>query len=257
MKKINSGITLIALIITIIVLLILAGVAVSISLNSDSIFNKADSAAKENNKKVIEEQIEISNVLKILNDIAMTTVTTPPTTAVSEKTKYKDRNNDIAVIPEGFRVSDDTDEQTIDTGLVVYDGDDNDWVWIPVNNADDMIRTDGAPYTLSGDTGVITPIASKSEIISGIERTKPGYSSIYYFKREPDLILGSSGSMYDKSAFSTAGFESVYDFAQYMVDDYARMISSIRKYKGFYIGRYELTGVSNNPKEVSGRESIF
>ena len=37
-KKQNNGITLIALVITVIVLLILAGVAVSIGLNGDNVF---------------------------------------------------------------------------------------------------------------------------------------------------------------------------------------------------------------------------
>ena len=63
----KSGITLIALVITIIVLLILAGAAVSIGLDSDGIFARANKAKEEWNAKVAEEDNVVKNVLSILN----------------------------------------------------------------------------------------------------------------------------------------------------------------------------------------------
>ena len=53
--KYKRGITLIALVITVIVLLILAGVAVSIGTNGDNLFSKANEAKTEWNEKVAEE----------------------------------------------------------------------------------------------------------------------------------------------------------------------------------------------------------
>ena len=153
------------------------------------------------------------------------TVTTPPTIAVVENTKYKDTNNDVAIIPTGFRVSDNTDEQTIENGLVVKDNNDNEWIWIPVDDVTYLYTTEGAPYTLCGETGVTTSMASKSVILNNQKRTVPGIT-ISFFYRESDLILGS-GSSYDNSNYSTAGFSSLTNIAQSFVTDYEKMIKSI------------------------------
>ena len=67
--KEQKGITLIALIITVIILLILAGTAISIAVNGDSLFGRASSARNEWNDKVSQENTEITNVLTILNSI--------------------------------------------------------------------------------------------------------------------------------------------------------------------------------------------
>ena len=59
--------------------------------------------------------------------------------------------------------------------------------------------------------------------------------------REPDLVLGINGTSYDYSDYAKAGFGSLANMAETMVSDYEEMIASLEKYKGFYIGRYELT----------------
>ena len=40
---------------------------------------------------------------------------------------------DVAIVPKGFKVSVDIFEQTIDDGMVIQDGDENEFVWIPVD----------------------------------------------------------------------------------------------------------------------------
>ena len=182
----------------------------------------------------------------------MPIVTTPPTTAVDENTKYKDTNNDVAVIPTGFRVSDNTDEQTIETGLVVLDGNDNEWVWIPVDDVTDMYTTEGVPYTLRGGTGVKTSMLSKSLIISGQERNVYISNAVY---REPELQVGN-GSKYDAVKYSRLGFESLEYMAQKLVNDYADMITSIGIYGGFYVGRYELSGSVTSPLEKDNKQPL-
>ena len=71
MKKIkfnsNKGITLIALIITVIILLILAGTAISISINGGDLFGKSQNAVAEYNNKVDEENTEINRWLSYLD----------------------------------------------------------------------------------------------------------------------------------------------------------------------------------------------
>lgn len=62
MKKENRGITLIALIITIIVLLILAGVTISLTLGDEGIFKVAEKSAEETKKAQIKEELETAIV---------------------------------------------------------------------------------------------------------------------------------------------------------------------------------------------------
>ncbi len=70
----EKGITLIALIITVIVLLILAGAAITIGLNENDIFAKANTAKVEWNKSIEQEELDIKEALsyigtKIPNDL--------------------------------------------------------------------------------------------------------------------------------------------------------------------------------------------
>lgn len=97
-----------------------------------------------------------------------------------------------------------------------------------------------------------------SNIIGEVTRGEPNNTSSY---REPALTTD-----YDvyKSYYSQAGdFESANDFATAMVNDYNAMITSITKYGGFYVGRYELSGTNNgwssqitNPKVQSGQSPM-
>ncbi len=65
--KETKGITLIALIITVIVLLILAGTAISIAINGGDIFSKAADARNQWNSAVATEQEKVNEVWNILN----------------------------------------------------------------------------------------------------------------------------------------------------------------------------------------------
>ena len=58
MKKTSSGVTLIALIITIIVLLILAGVTIAMIMGDNGILNQAMNAADETNRANVQSELE-------------------------------------------------------------------------------------------------------------------------------------------------------------------------------------------------------
>ena len=72
----QKGITLIALVITIIVLIILAGVAISLTLSNNGIFKKANNAAEEYKIEQIREQIQMAiaeiNFEKLINGEILT-----------------------------------------------------------------------------------------------------------------------------------------------------------------------------------------
>ncbi len=113
----------------------------------------------------------------------------------------------------------------------------NQWVWVPVETPSSLYTTVTAGQALSGSTGVKTTKYTNSEIISGKTRVKPGDTSSY---REPDILPSSNYGDTDDRA-KTAGFSSLANMAETMKSDYEEMIESLEKYKGFYIGRYELT----------------
>ena len=66
-EKENSGITLIALVITIVVLLILASTAVTIGLNGGELFEKTENSVSKWNEKVANEETSVQNALDILD----------------------------------------------------------------------------------------------------------------------------------------------------------------------------------------------
>ena len=63
MLKKQKGITLVALVITIIVLLILATVAITMAVNSDGLFSKANEAVNEWNNGVYNEGVVINGLI--------------------------------------------------------------------------------------------------------------------------------------------------------------------------------------------------
>ena len=66
MKK-QNGITLVALVITIIVLLILAGVALATLTGNDSIMNNAQNAVNQYNNKAGQEENFLNTIEEMLN----------------------------------------------------------------------------------------------------------------------------------------------------------------------------------------------
>ena len=107
MRK-NKGITLIALIITIIILLILVGVSVNLLIKGD-LFGSAQKAVSGTNAKVEEQQTAVDELVGELDEVEKEIEEQEkqmniPGTRVSENTKYI-RDGKTAWIPKGFTVS--------------------------------------------------------------------------------------------------------------------------------------------------------
>ena len=64
---------------------------------------------------------------------------------------------------------------------------------------------------------------------------------------EPDI---SPGNDHNETNWRAAGFNSYKEMAENLRDDYKNMIDSIKKYGGFYIGRYELGGTTEASRPV-------
>ena len=95
--KINKGITLIALIITIIVLLILAGVAIATLTGDNGIITKAQSAKTQNDKSNEKEQIDLAVLASKINNDA----------SIDKKTLKKELEKIGEIIESGIPESDE------------------------------------------------------------------------------------------------------------------------------------------------------
>ena len=241
-NKQEKGITLIALVVTIIIMLILAGVSIKLAIDNNGVIENAKEAKDQY------EQAQ-ANDESGLNDLS------------SELRRQLDanRNNnsgsggsvtkiDGVPIPEGYYyvggtkakgivISDNVADKELDKGKedVRRDLAGNQWVWVPVETPSSLYTTVDAGVKLSGDTGVKTTKYTNT-IISGQTRGLPGSTNY----REPDILTDSTNGDTDARA-KTAGFSSLANMAETMVSDYEEMIASLEKYKGFYIGRYELS----------------
>ena len=230
-NKKERGITLIALVVTIVVLLILAGVSISLVLNNNGVISKAQEAknryaeAQTNEEKQLNE---VSDWIKeAVYDPALDGVTIPEGYYYVGGTKAK-----------GLVISDNVADKELDKGKedVRRDLAGNQWVWVPVETPSSLYTTVDAGQALAGSTGVKTTKYTNSAIISGKTRGLPGSTSF----REPDILTDSTYGDTDDRA-KTAGFSSLANMAETMVSEYEEMIASLEKYKGFYIGRYELS----------------
>ncbi len=236
--------------------MILAGVSISVILDNDGIIKRSKDARREYGQAKENEQKDLFNLSDMIDD-----ATAESTQKVDVNTKAEDNSTingkkgraNNPTIPKGYiPINTSTSEwgdgssaptqDSVDHGLVIKDGNNNEWVWVPVPDVTVMCDTSNqTEYTLcgtEGETTVTTNKYSKSEIISVQTRTTPGTTTDPYF-REPDLVV--SYDIREEYYKDILGFASKEKMAEAFVADYNEMIASISKYEGFYIGRYELS----------------
>ena len=132
----------------------------------------------------------------------------------------------------------DHSEPSIDNGYTVSDGE-TICVYYVAN----------AEY--SNATQITTTKMSKSNIINGINRGLPNQKGNAY--REPALVTNYD---FKEQYYKLLGFTSAAEMGEAFVEDYENMIESIKKYGGFYIGRFELCGNKENPTIKKGENPI-
>ena len=127
LRKNNRGITLIALVVTIIVILILAGISISMLTGQNGILNRAANAKEKTEIASIDEQRKLAQAEALMN---------------TEKTTYKG-----LTLPEGFAPTKIEGEDSIDEGLVITDGYGNEYVWVEVPKTVEVYPTAGLGIT--------------------------------------------------------------------------------------------------------------
>ena len=270
--KSKSGITLLALVVTIVVLLILAGVSLNLVIGNDGIMKRAKEAKEKYGQASKNEQKDLDTVEDYMNKMTGEGSGTGTGTVVKVNVgesatgvatiNGKAGNTNNPTIPKGYiPVNTETAnwgdgssaplKNAVDHGLVIQDGSGNQWVWVPVEEISKYCESVDEGVAVTGST-VTTKKYTKLSIEIGtgnnkttITRGLPSSNSY----REPTLLDAD----YDSDANAKkAGFTDANDMATKMVREYETMIKSIEKYGGFYIGRYELSGTVDNPTEKTG-----
>ena len=237
--KNKSGITLIALIITIIVMLILVGVVVTVVIQSNLLGTAKTAGDKY--KTAYEDESNMSEVTingekyASIEDYLEGKVKLPEGAGkrFSETKEYNDGTK-TAWIPAGFTVSGIKSETTIDGGLVIYDipeGTDVNWddpesvkpvynqfVWIPVE--------------VNKETDTETNIAN--------------------FYRSEWVNNARSGNLTESTEYTEPSVENDTDDKTKIASQIENLTKSIYKYGGFYIGRYEAGSIEERKESTTG-----
>ncbi len=201
--KNNKGITLVALVVTIVVLLILATVSINLVLGDNGIVKKAQDA-KTKSAEASENDLKGMNSLVSEMEGALagngSTGSGSGNGNTGSGNNFVTKNTEVTYpdgkvwIPEGFKIAKDS-ATTVQGGVVIEDKDGNQFVWVPVATIADYKRT---AYS--------TNVATKE--------TDTATNSI-------KININSSISDY---------------FTEALPEDEK---TSVEIYKGFYIGRYE------------------
>ena len=224
MENRNKGITLIALIITIIILLILVGVSINLAIKGD-LFGSAEKAVSGTNDKTAQEQTRVDELMGELGRVEeQQRQDNLPGTRVTENTKYVS-NGKTAWIPKGFTVSGIKSEQSINKGLVIYD--------IPEGTTPDWSNPDSVKTKYNQFVWI--PVEVKST------DTENSIASFYRSKWEENTATGGertkglSTSYTEPYSYDTNNYDQTNGIAGQITE----LTKSIYKYGGFYIGRYE------------------
>ena len=257
-KKYDGGITLVALVVTIVILLILAGVSLNLVIGNERILTRSKEATNKYEKQAENEQQGLNNVDDWMDeqfgDTRMKKVTVNTKATKNGTINGQEPNINNPIIPKGYTPinagsatwgdgSSAPTQSSIDNGLVIKDDNNNEWVWIPVEASvlSGMYASSNEGIALSGDVGVTTKMYTKTTTIGRtgdtvtLPRSTPNTTEV----REPDLVTDYDK---DEAYYKTIlGFDTPKAMAEAFTSDYANMIVSIQKYGGFYIGRYELS----------------
>lgn len=136
-KNQQKAITLVALVITIVILLILAGISIS-TLTNTGIFEKAKEAKGKSENAEKEQGQILDDYEKELNKYTSKELTAENTGVVlsdSENIELHDKNGSKIVVPAGYKVV-NTGELVVEKGIVIEDGKGNQYVWIPCTTED-------------------------------------------------------------------------------------------------------------------------
>ena len=221
----QNGITLIALVVTIVVLLILAGVTINALFGDTGIINKAKDAQNKMDQAA-ENDLNALNELNEWSDGKINETTGGEDNSSTSKLPSTDDTTPY-YLDETFTKDPDTN---LDNGLVIKDSIGNEYVWIEVPKS----LYANSSYNTETTTGDQKP--SSSTDYDKIEYCLHKYTD-YYRRNKSGTLTSFTDTYYSDD---TTGLTS----AQY-TELKQKMLKSVYENGGFWIGRYE-AGITEN-----------
>ena len=253
--KQEKGITLIALVVTIVVLLILAGVSVNALFGNSGIIEKAKEAQSKMDKATENDQKQIGELTNWLdnqvngttgsddNQTTLPKISTLVGTVVDKNTKAEDAYGNKITIPKGFKVvahgtvagsatytySGDN-IPAVQDGIVIENGTDgNQFVWVPVGT---IKNKDGSTNTITlgrysnfaKQNGTYVPAQNANNCTQEVTINT-------YFKELSTFREGNTATD------STAQNATARNLAEF--------ISTSLSNGGYYIARFEASGTAS------------
>ena len=213
--KTEKGITLVALVVTIVVLLILAGISIRLVLDNNGIITRAGDAKDKHEQGRVNDQTDLNSAVDYINQMTnggsgggSGTGSLPTGTGTTPYYPSSD-----------FTQVSGTD---LSNGLVIEDGNKNQYVWIEVPKTAAIYGEDNLNITEFSDTELNT---IKEKIISYVSDYRGSYSDTWY----------------DGCGVSQTNYPIMYN----------KMLKSVYQNGGFWIGRYEI-GIDENTTRSFG-----
>ena len=156
--KNEAAITLVALVVTIIVLILLAGVSISLVIGNNGIMQKAAKGREDYTGAAINEQLDLNKIEDYIEDNTGNVVPIESAKGGSyfgEPTTVKDTNGNFIRVPQGFKIAADSG-LNVTEGIVIEDNDiieeignnrGNQYVWVPVGNG--IKKNDGTEVNIT------------------------------------------------------------------------------------------------------------
>ncbi len=252
--KSSQGITLIALVVTIVVLLILAGITINMLFSNGGIFKTAQDAANAWNQAVINEQADLDNLTEQIQNLVngqigggtgtgggdeepvdITTVT--EIVQKEEGEKAEDTYGNVVTVPKGFKVV-TSEGTTVPEGIVIEDSNGNQFVWIPVgtvhkdSNPENDVTIKLGRYTFDTSNG--NPTMQQAAFAG--DNPDPEKASQTYASDPPVTI----NSYYQELTTYIEGTASNgEDGLNATAKNLAAFVESVANNGGYYIARYE------------------
>ena len=240
--KNNKGITLVALVVTIVVLLILAGVSINLVLGDNGIIAKAKEAET---KSAEASQNDLKGMNSLVSEMEGALAGNGSTGSGSGNGGAGGSGTDTKVPAEATAETapyfpDNTftkKEGTIDTGLVIKDASGNEYVWVVVPRTTAVYKKTGLGKTTFTDTDY-----------TNIETDLQNYTSTYRY--------GTSYSDTWAADTDNVGWLTSDEYTELK----NKMLKSVYLNGGFYVGRYE-AGIAENrtsegPTNSDGKYTI-
>ncbi len=252
-NKRNRGITLIALIITIIIMLILVGVVLTLSIGETGLFNTAKYAAKKWNNSVEQENVELDELYAYINGESL-----------PENTKDTVAGTLVAV-PDGWKTSTPTYVATSD-GKEVISSKKISTVQAVATGEGETVPVPLGFYYVGGKvrTGVVisdrkedqNKYKNETEIPSGIEAVLNEDGTVKEIK---ETLLGNQfvwvPCKEEEYVKTNWGQGNVTNRSNSCWDTSLDRLGELqtKKYGGFYVARFE-AGLPDNIEETKERQ---